>query len=63
MRYFNTSSSANVGDPVSAGSSAYHFRMPLFSLGGPMNLGFDLIYGSLFFHGLVVSRTTSCGGL
>ncbi len=46
---FNTSSSANVGDPVSAGSGAYHFRMPLFSLGGPMNLGFDLIYGSHFF--------------
>jgi len=38
----------NEGDPVSANAGAYHFELPLLSLGGPMNLGFTLIYRSDF---------------
>ena len=36
------------GDPVSVGSGAYHFRLPILALGGPMNLGFELIYRTDF---------------
>ncbi|NOZ95274.1 MAG: RHS repeat protein, partial [Acidobacteria bacterium] len=38
----------NAGDPVSANTGAYHFDLPLLSLGGPMNLGFTLRYRSDF---------------
>lgn len=40
--------SATVGDPISAASGAYSFRMPLLRLGGPMHLDFELIYRSGF---------------
>ena len=35
-----------LGDPISAGSGAYYFTMPLLSLGGLMDLRFNLIYRS-----------------
>jgi RHS repeat-associated protein len=34
------------GDPVNTGNGAYQFTLPLLNLGGPMDLHFDLIYGS-----------------
>jgi hypothetical protein len=36
----NWGNGLNAGDPISANSGAYHFDLPLLSLGGPMNLGF-----------------------
>ncbi len=37
-----------VGDPISASNGAYQFTMPLISLGGPMDLRFELFYRSDF---------------
>jgi RHS repeat-associated protein len=34
------------GDPVAASNGAYEFTLPLFDLGGPMDLHFSLIYRS-----------------
>jgi len=39
-------SGLDAGDPVSASNGAYHFDLPLLSLGGPMNLNFTLHYCS-----------------
>ncbi|MBI4447238.1 MAG: hypothetical protein HY645_15205, partial [Acidobacteria bacterium] len=44
----NYTQTATTGDPVSAGNGAYQLRLPLLSLGGPMDLGFELIYQSNF---------------
>ena len=38
----------NAGDPIATNNGAYHFDLPLLSLGGPMNLGFTLRYRSDF---------------
>jgi RHS repeat-associated protein len=35
-----------VGDPISAANGSFRFDMPLFTLGGPMNLHFKLTYKS-----------------
>ncbi|MBI4457120.1 MAG: hypothetical protein HY644_14655, partial [Acidobacteria bacterium] len=45
---FDYTKTATTGDPVSAGNGAYQLRLPLLSLGGPMDLGFELIYQSNF---------------
>lgn len=37
-----------VGDPISASNGAYQFTMPFLSLGGPMDLRFELFYHSDF---------------
>jgi len=44
----NNGNGLNAGDPISANNGAYHFDLPLLSLGGPMNLGFTLRYRSDF---------------
>ncbi|MBI4321467.1 MAG: hypothetical protein HY675_23490 [Chloroflexi bacterium] len=43
--------SDDVGDPISAANGAYHFSKRLLSLGGPMDLGFELFYRSDYFRG------------
>ncbi len=40
--------SETLGDPISAGSGAYTYTLPLFSLGGPMDFETELIYRSDF---------------
>ncbi|MBI3988595.1 MAG: RHS repeat protein [candidate division NC10 bacterium] len=40
----------DAGDPISAANGAYHFTIPLLSLGGPMNLSFELFYRSDMSH-------------
>jgi len=40
--------SCTVGDPISAGSGAYFFTMPLLNLGGPMPLTYELRYNAGF---------------
>ncbi len=40
----------NVGDPIAATNGAYHFRLPLVDLGGPMPLTADLRYRSDLHH-------------
>jgi len=40
--------SLDLGDPIAANNGTYHFTMPLLDLGGPMGLGFSLIYRSDF---------------
>jgi len=41
-------SGLDAGDPVATNAGAYHFTLPLLSLGGPMDLNFTLRYRSDF---------------